>query len=680
MAMALLLICTTAGAEIEQDTLTHYNLEETVIMGERINRHNLTPASVSVVSGEDLNNLEINTISSLSGIIPNLFIPEYGSRQTRPVSIRGIMSKVKGNAVGYYIDGMPRFEVSSFDTDMLDIKSIEVFRGPQSTLYGRNTLGGVINVHTQSPFEYQGTKLRASYGNYNSINIQASHYNRINDNLALSIGGYYQHCNGYFTNEYMGKKCDPANSAGGHVGLYWKPGNDWTLRLTSNIDYINQGGYPYSVYDDVSGVLAPISYNRDCGYNRLLSTTGFMANKLFESFSFNSQTTFQHIHDNQYVDQDFTPQDVYYVTNTINNNVLSQEFSLKSETESNLQWVVGAYGSWQWYDQTQGTDYLKQGNSQVAHFCIPTTNLAVYGQLSYNFWKGLSATVGLRYDYERSSQDYIRTRTLYSDGSNSVINSFQSSMHGNEFIPKFCLQYKFDNRKSIFANISRGYKAGGFNASIQNDEDRTYSPEYNWNYELGIKYQNTQGTFGFDITGFYIDWKNQHISRTVAGLGNIIYNAGHSDSKGVEINLIARPVKGLVLQGGYGYTCARFIEYRKSETQDYSGNNIPMVPENTLSVSANYTIEPKGWLDRMTFNINTVGVGRLYWLEDNQVSQPFYALLGAKVSLAKGPVTLEIWGKNLTNTQYLSYYFVSSGKYAQQGVPTTFGGTISVQL
>lgn len=664
----------------EADTLGGWKLSETVVTGERINRHNLTPASVSVFSGDDLRGSEITTVSQLSAVMPNLFIPEYGSRQTRPVSIRGIMSKVKGTAVGYYVDGMPRFELSSFDTDMLDVKSIEVFRGPQSTLYGRNTLGGVINVHTLSPFEYQGTKVRMGYGNHGGVNLQASNHTRVNDYVGTEVGAYFQHTDGFFRNECLNRMADKSNTAGGRIGLHWRPAPGWMLRLTSSLDHVHQGGYAYAPYDTENKQVAHVSYNRPCGYDRLLSNTGLKVNRRTERLSINSQTTYEYIEDDQRVDQDFTAADLYDVTSRIHNSVVSQEFTLKSETDGRLQWVAGAFGCAQWYRQRQGTDYIAQGKQQVAHYETPMQNAAAYGQLSYNIVGGLSATAGLRYDYEHSSQHYNRMQTLHADGTQSQLADFKASMHSNELIPKFALQYKMNEAGMLFATVARGFKAGGFNSSFQEESERTYKPEHNWNYEVGMKLQNRKRTLGGDLTLFYIDWRQQHVNRTVTGLGNIICNAGHSDSKGLELNMMARPFEGLMLQASYGYTYARFLNYRKSDAIDYSGKMTPMVPRNTFAAIAGYTIQTRGWLDRITMNANVTGIGRMYWLEDNEVEQPFYALLGAKVGVKKGPVTLELWGKNLTGTKYLSYYFVSSGKYAQEGMPTTFGATVNVEI
>ena len=180
---------------------------------------------------------------------------------------------------------------------------------------------------------------------------------------------------------------------------------------------------------------------------------------------------------------------------------------------------------------------------------------------------------------------------------------------------------------------------------------------------------------------FYIDWRRMQITSTIAGVGNITTNAGHTDSKGAELNIVARPVKGLQFTANYGYTYARFLSYEKSKTVSYTNNRLPLVPNHTLSLDANYTINPTGWLDRVMFNVGLRGLGRIYWAEDNLVSQDFYTLLNAKVALTKGIVTWEVWGKNLTNTDYMAYGFKSSsGNYAQAGRPLMFGTTIELNF
>ena len=159
----------------------------------------------------------------------------------------------------------------------------------------------------------------------------------------------------------------------------------------------------------------------------------------------------------------------------------------------------------------------------------------------------------------------------------------------------------------------------------------------------------------------------------------MIANAGHTDSKGFELSMAYHPIKSLQLTMNYGYTHARYLEYKKSANEDFSGNRLPMVPNHTLSLDGTYTIMQAGWFDKVVFNAGLTGLGRIYWADDNIVRQNFYATLNAKVSITKGIVTWDLWGKNLTGTDYMAYGFkMSTGNYAQKGKPLSFGTSVSV--
>lgn len=671
---------TVANAAEADSIYQNHNLDEVVVTSYKTNRHNLTPTSVSTIGQAQIQAWGVTDITSLSALLPNLFIADYGSRQTTPIAIRGVMSKVKGTAVGFYIDGMPHFETSAFNTDMLDVMAVEVFRGPQGTLYGRNTIGGVISVHTLNPFDYQGTKVKLGYGNYNDILAQFSNYTRLSQKMGFNIGGYYHHNDGYFKNTYLDKKADKLDAAGGKVGFYYNPTDRWKLCLTTQLDYTNQGGYPYAPFDKETQQLKDISYNRACGYTRTISTTGLMAHYMGNGFSLNSQTTFQHIHDNQSLDQDFTSADTYFATNGVTQNTWNEEIVLKSENDSRFQWIAGANGFVQTAHQNQATSYFTRGYVQPASYSTPTQGAAAFAQLSYNLWAGLSTTAGLRLDYEHSKMDYSREQVMIADGTETHLKDFKSSLHFLQLIPKFGLQYVFSPQNQVFANITRGYKAGAFNQTFQTDDERSYDPEYNWNYEIGTKLATRNGRLSAAFTLFYIDWRNQQISHTVPAVGNVIDNAGHSDSKGVELSLAARPLRDLLLTANYGYTYARFLDYQKDDNTSYSGNMIPLVPRHTMNIAALYTIHTHGLLDMIRLSADVQGMGKLYWTEDNAQVQNFYALLNAKAAFLKGIVTVELWGKNLTSTDYLSYYFTSSGQYAQKGKPLTFGANVLIDF
>ena len=536
------------------------------------------------------------------------------------------------------------------------------------------------------------TRVRLGYGRYNDLRTQVSNYTKVSDKFGFTFGALYHHNDGAFRNSYLDEKVDKMNETEERIGLYYKPAENWLIRLTSHFSYSDQGGYPYAPVDAQTNTLQDISYNRYSSFRRLISTNGLGITYTGPVVSFNSQTSFQYINAHQAIDQDFTVADKSFVEFDRHQNMVSQEFTLKSSGDSRYQWVIGAFGMMEHIDRTMDNYSPSAGSLSHSDYCVPTSSLALYHQSTYNIWQGLSATAGVRFDYEHAKTKYDNLKlkaTPFTEGYLELVDFlpsatgefFESNKDFTQFTPKFTLQYLTTEDNLYYISVARGYKPGGFNKSFSTYDQRSYDPEYSWNYEVGasVNLLNNLLTVSADL--FYIDWRHMQITSTIEGVGNITTNAGHTDSKGAELNLIVRPVSGLQFTANYGYTFARFLSYVKSETVDYTNNRLPMVPNHTLSLDANYTINPTGWLDRVMFNVGMRGLGRIYWAEDNVVSQDFYALLNAKVALTKGMVTWEVWGKNLTDTNYMAYGFKSSsGNYAQAGKPLMFGTTIELNF
>ncbi len=181
------------------------------------------PASVSVISSALISNGEIRSLSDITASAPNFFMPDYGSKLTAPVYIRGIGSRIDAPSTGLYVDNVPYFEKASFNTDFFDIQHIEVLRGPQGTLYGRNTMAGIINIVTLSPLDFQGTTLNLSAGTYGTYSLNAGHYAKRSEKFGYSLSVNLLHNNGFFTNDYTGEPVDKINSAGVRNRLAWTP-------------------------------------------------------------------------------------------------------------------------------------------------------------------------------------------------------------------------------------------------------------------------------------------------------------------------------------------------------------------------------------------------------------------------------------------------------------------------
>ena len=293
------------------------------------------------------------------------------------------------------------------------------------------------------------------------------------------------------------------------------------------------------------------------------------------------------------------------------------------------------------------------------------------------FKDNLSLTAGLRVDYEEAGLDYTQHRII--GGSSTLISEFDSRMQFFEFLPKAALKYTIVPGKWTYLSVARGYKTGGFNTGFERDEDRSYLPEYTWNYEVGMKAQ-WAGLLFTELSLFYIDWRNQQIYQTVpSGRGQMLKNAGHSFSRGAELSLRAMTLFNVNLNLDYGYTDARFISYRESDAVNYDGNRIPYVPAHTINLGLNRKFNLNTvWSDHIKIRLNHRYTGKHYWREDNIHYQEGYGLLSSKISFTKGIAELSIWGENILGRKYNAFYFTALNNfYVQKGVPFTFGANLS---
>ncbi len=685
-------LAVTLNAAPEDSATIGGTIDEVSVVGFKQDRASISPVSQQAMGERFIENNQLMGIRDLSGMIANFYMPDYGSRQYSPIYIRGIGSRVNSPSVGVYVDGIPYFDRTVLDMDLFGVSKVEVLRGPQGTLFGRNASAGLINVFTRSPLDYQGTSARVSYGSYNDLLVAASTYNKVSHNFGLSLAANYHHTDGFLTNTFLNNKADRMDNGTIRLGAAWKPTERWTSRFTATLDLTRQNGYPYAPYNPQTGILQPIAYNRESSYRRLVGTLGMSWRYDADGWSLNSQTAFQHNNGRIEVDQDYSPQDIFAVKMPHRQNQVSQEFTLRSTNDSRYQWIVGAFGFHQQDHFTVYTTRIASKLYEVNQNKLPTMGFALYHVSTFNIVKGLWASAGIRFDWEKNSLKNFSKKIKLTDPNEPPIlkpldpkdgwqiTGFDASRIDRQITPKFTLKYQFTPFRMIYATVAKGYKAGGFNAVRETDADYTYKPEHTWNYELGTKWSFLKGLLAFEASAFYIDWQHQQLSVTVPALGNVVRNVGHSNSKGFELALNATPLPSLSLQASYGYTYAKMLEARMGVGKDYSGNMLPLVPRHTLSFNANYVVNNLGrFADKLMFNANLTGVGPLYWREDNAVKQSFYTLLNLKAALTRGIFTLEVWSRNTLATHYLTYYFVAPKPMAQKGKPFTIGTTLMVK-
>ena len=443
---------------LPEDTTKVIDIEEVVVIAspKETSKLRQLPASVSLISQKDMQANRITSLKSASNIVPNFFMLDYGSRLTSAMYIRGIGSRINTPAVGLYVDNIPYLDKSAFDFNFYDIERLDILRGPQGTLYGRNTMGGLVKVHTRSPFSYQGTDVKLSYGSGNNHRSAAlTHYHRVNDRFAFSAGGYYEGADGFFTNEHLNKKVDEMQAGGGRIRAIWFASDDWKVDFNVNYDYTDEGGYPYYFNGNVmspSGhtnvnLINKIAYNQESSYRRGLLNTGLNIEHQADNFIFNAVTGFQHLNDRMFMDQDFSPMDTYTIEQKQRINSITEEITFKSKPGKAWQWTTGLFGFYQNMHVTSPVTFLEDGMSMLnqmlgsvipgkieiamgptmqmnilpslvitdtqmpidGHFKTPQYNVALYHQSQFRDFlgmEGVSFTMGLRMDYEHMQMNY----------------------------------------------------------------------------------------------------------------------------------------------------------------------------------------------------------------------------------------------------------------------------------
>jgi len=670
----------------KQDTIKIYKLEEIVIKSPKYNRDIFEiPAAASMVSGRYIETGKIENLTDISTVVPNLFMPDYGSKLTSPVYIRGVGNRINTPSVGLYVDDIPYFEKAAFNFDFYNVERIEVLRGPQGTLYGRNAMGGLISVITNKPGDQQLTSISVDYGNFNQIQSNITHNQPINKSLSLLASLNQRHNDGFHQNTFTQTAIDKINSYSGQLKAMFTPSDRFNAHANLQYENSRQGGYPYALFNDDLMQAQEISYDRESIYNRKMLSAGLNLQYSSPTFTIRSVSSLQSLDDLQEIDQDFTPRSLYFVTQEEQLQMLAQEINIQSKSQNRYNWLFGAFGFKQLLDKTVGLEYGEDfslsRNDYEKKYDNTNSGAAIFHQSSLELGD-LSLSAGIRADFEKATLDYLYDEFI--DNSRTNIEDIESNMNFFEILPKLAFRYTISKYMVPYFTIAKGYNSGGFNSTFEREEDRSFDPEQSWNYEAGIKAKWLRQRVYANLAFFYIDWTNQQIYQTEpSGRGSMLTNAGKSESKGVELELKTLPAKNLETWLTFGYNEAKFIEYIKNENENYSGNYLPYVPLYSFNAGGNYQIDFKkgGWLDKIKINLCYKGFGKHYWHESNEAYQPYYGLLDQRISFMKDNVSFSFWGKNILNKKYNSFYFQAMGNsYAQIGRPATMGLNLRISF
>lgn len=347
------------------DSSRVYDIEEVVVVEQPKENVRLRqqPVASTSFSHLQLASLGSQDLRELSCYVPSFSMPQYGSRYTSSSYVRGIGSRINAPAIGVYVDGMPIQSKAGFNFHTYEVDRVDVLRGPQGTLYGMNTEGGLIRLFSKNPFAHQGTDVTLSAGKGFWRKAEVSHYRKLSDKVAFSLAGFYDGQNGFYNNQYSGNHADSFNEFGGKGRLMWKPNDRFTLDLMADYQYVNQNAFPYGLMItremiDNATIASPYykrkveteepNTDQQSHYQRNLFNTGLRLSYAGQDFDVSSVTSFQFLSDRMLMDIDYRPQDYMHMKQSQLQNSLVEELTVKSNNNSFWRWTFGGTASYQW--------------------------------------------------------------------------------------------------------------------------------------------------------------------------------------------------------------------------------------------------------------------------------------------------------------------------------------------
>jgi len=525
------LLC--ALAPVSVDTVKSLDIEEAVVVASPKETAKLRrqPLSVSLFNAEDLARRQVDDVKGLSMLSSSLYIPDYGSRLTSAIYVRGVGSRMNTPAVGLYVDNVPYADKTAYDFGFQGIDRVDVLRGPQGTLYGRNAMGGLIRIFTADPLTHHGTELSAGIEarseEEESVGGRAAFTTFFHpaQDMGLSLSGYVRGSEGFFRNQHTGKKQDSGSAAGGRLRWAWQPTEVVKMDWTASYEYSDERACPYfhlGSYDEEGNFVASeketLEQNRPSKYRRQMFNTGLGVEHRLPRFVLTSITAYQYLDDRLFMDQDFTAQDIFSLEQKQRMHTVSEEIALRSKNAAaRWQWTTGLFAMYQhqrtlcpvtFYDD--GMSFLNRQLAAVlpqnmgmsltltdnllpltSHFSTPSVNAALFHQSTVRLVGGLSLTLGLRLDY-----DYHKL-TLTSGTATPTDYNFNMSMlsryypNGKDLeadptltgklshdrlqvLPKGALNYALPSSLgNVYFSVSKGYRSGGYNIQSYSELSQT---------------------------------------------------------------------------------------------------------------------------------------------------------------------------------------------------------------
>ena len=549
IAAALSLLSGPPAGEV-RDTLRASQITADIKLSDKLSRQ---PLAYTELNLRRLDRDNIRSVGDLSAVAPNFFQPRYGSHITSSIYFRGFGSRIDQPVVGVYVDGVPILDKNAYDFDFPDLRRVQVLRGPQSVLFGRNTSLGVIRLETLSPFDWTGDRAAAELASNGSWRASFSAYRRPADRWAWSASAAYTREGGAFVNEHTGQRCDTGHSVSLRSRVLWRPDNGWHFDGSVQAGFVREGGYAYGLWDTASGTLSPVNYNDPSGYRRFHLMSGLGARKAWDRTEMSASLSWQFLDDRMEMDNDFTPLSYFSLVQAQKEHGATAEVILRHLPDgSRWSWLAGAFLFGKWLRmqapvnfKSDGIDELILANANAgisrafpgeqiliqereflidSNFRIPAGGAALFGEASWTAGRW-TLTAGLRLETELTAMRYDSAADIHYRFTLVMpeYDLYTTRFNGRETqaffvpIPKFSVSYAL-TRGLLYAAVQRGFKAGGFNTQLFSDilQNRMmdgmmrelgvslgrarydsaaatqYKPESTWNFELGAHLQPTE--------------------------------------------------------------------------------------------------------------------------------------------------------------------------------------------
>lgn len=659
-------------------------LDEVVVSSDKKQANILnTPGSISSINAKQIRDMRIWEISDLSGFAPNLFIANSGDNRN-VTGIRGMVTTSYDQSVATYVDGVAQFNLDTYIPQLNEIESIDIIRGAQGTFYGRNAMGGVINISTKKPTNTTQVNAGVQIGNYGQKRINAAvNAPIIKNKLFLGMSALHDRKNGFYTNEFLNKKFDKQQQTMLNLQLKYFLTKGWSLQADLK-QYIakNDGAFP--LVNDMKALFEN-PYTLSQNLTSSMRDNSRNVSVVAKHKGKKTDITLQHARQRNYrfyeksLDADFSPADIVGIFNNYGKdfntvNVMTNELrfnSVKSSPEQAFEWSAGIYQ----FSQKSPTKQATVFGKDAGLFGIPDKNfsiisinkgenngLAAYGHMSYTINEKVSVNGGMRIDNENrkltiGSQYEKQPRPAFP----IMADTTGKSSYG-AFSPKLGIQFQPTAEQLMYLSFSRGFRSGGL-TSISSDPSQVplsaYNPEFSNMFEAGIKGKDKNNQFRYAIAFFYN--KVMDIQTPLLVLPDavtIIQNAGEMNAWGLEGEMEVKLAKGLSLQYSGGLTSAKYAVLgvvSNGAQVDLSGNKQVFTPSTTNYFATQYqtSIAAHELMFRLEYN----HTGKQFFDLANTIEQKAYGLVNFRSSIRTNHFDISVWGRNLMGKKYINYAY-----------------------